>query len=877
MGEVYRARDTRLEREVAIKIPTEALTADSAALTRFHREARAASSLNHPNICTIFDVGIEPPYLAMELLEGRTLQQALDHGGLDLSVALDAAIGVADGLDAAHGKGLVHRDIKPANIFLTSRGPKILDFGLAKGIDTDGRISSDGATRLGVSPVTQAGTAVGTVRYMSPEQLRGLALDARSDLFSLGLVLYEMVTGRPAFPGDTSAVISAAILHTAPASPRSIQPALPSRVDDIVLKLLEKDREDRYQTAADLRADLRRAKRDLEGVQASTASTISAVAAAPGPRAAAESDAAVLVGLLRRRRWPAVGAVAILLLGAAALYWWQRPKIGDTATAPVSSANLEFVPLTQTGTAEQPAISADGRYLAYVERIDSDYSLWIRQTNTANNIQIVPAETGQEIFGVTVSPGGEHVDFVRGAVPDQALWRVPFLGGTPKKIADKVWTPIGWSPDSRQMAFIRYQSSRERVLIVADADGTHEREVFLWKADRAPSIIANGSFGAVQAPAWSPDGTRIAARAEEGIVAGAGAQFLVVVTVADGTADWRPLPAPLAGPGSLAWLTADALVLSQGNGPQAPRQLWRMGYPDGVLTRFTNDLSDYSAISLPADRASLVTARVDRRVGVWVTDAAGRDAREIVPMRTESASFRAGIGWVGTRVAFNRGAGIWAVQPDGTLPVEVVANGAGPSGSADAKTMLFYSLGADGAGAGIFRVNLETGATNRLSDQSRRVRLAPDAASYLVLSAVQQHLVWSPLEGGQVRTLYDRFIPGGAFDVSRDGRRIAFAGAEAIPVYSSCDLPACASFTKVTGPPRALGVIRLTPDNSGVAFIDVSRRNIFVQPLDGRHAYALTSFRDLAVQDFDWSHDGRHIAIMRSEGRQDIVMLKGLR
>jgi hypothetical protein len=875
MGAVYRARDTRLGREVAVKVPAETLLADPAALERFDREARTASSLSHPNICTIFDVGIDPPHLAMELLEGATLEHALRHGGFDVATALDHAIGIADGLDTAHAKGLIHRDIKPANIFVTARGPKILDFGLAKSTgDQSGQISSDGATRMGQSPVTQAGTAVGTVAYMSPEQLRGLALDGRSDLFSFGLVLYEMLTGRPAFPGETSAVISAAILHTAPVPPRTLQPALPARIEDIVLKLLEKDREDRYQTAADLRADLRRARRELDG---SHASTVITAAASQASRPQAESDSAVIVGLLRRRRGAAIGAVVVVLAVAGGAYWALGTGSGAATLAPVSPADLELVPLTQTGTASQPAMSADGRYIAYVESNGSDQSVWIRQTGSANNVQIVPAEPGTDLFGLTVSNDGAFVDFVRGVVPDQALYRVPFLGGTPKKIVEKIWSPIGWSPDGRQLAFLRLLSSRERELIVANADGTNQRQVLTMKPDRAVYAIANGVSGSVAAPAWSPDGGQIAFRAEEGTVVGSGRPFVVLANVADGTADWRALPAPLAGAGTVAWLSPNALVLSQGTGPRAPKQLWRMSVPDGQLTRLTNDLSDYSGLSLAADRASLVTARVDRRVGVWVADAVGRNPIELAPLRTESAAFRPHLGWLGPRVAFTRGSGVWAVEPEGGSPVELVADAVAPSGSRDGKTLLYASIGANGSDLGIRRLNLDGGAVSRLHDTPARMRLAPDAAGYLLLTEPRLRLVWTPLNGGAARELNQEFVPGNAFDVSRDGTRVVWAGASAAVTYSYCELPACASARTITAPPRALGVIRITPGNTGVAYIDKTGSNIWLQPFDGGKSHPLTSFRDLVVQDFDWSFDGKHLAIMRSDGRQDIVMIKGLR
>jgi serine/threonine protein kinase len=279
MGEVYKAHDTRLDRLVALKIILpDGLTASPQALERFQREARAASALNHPNICTIYDVGDgEVPFIAMEFLEGETLQQRLTRGPLDVASGADIGLAVADALDAAHGAGIIHRDIKPANIFLTARGPKVLDFGLAKALS--GAAASGAsyeATRSAAALLTDPGSTVGTIAYMSPEQLRGETLDARSDLFSLGLVLYEMATGRPAFSGATSAVIAAAILHDAPCPPRLVRADLPQRLEEIVLEALEKDREVRCQTASALRADLRRLKREIDS--------------RPGPSVSARSE-----------------------------------------------------------------------------------------------------------------------------------------------------------------------------------------------------------------------------------------------------------------------------------------------------------------------------------------------------------------------------------------------------------------------------------------------------------------------------------------------------------------------------------------------------------------------------------------------------------
>src|SRR5688572_20934439 len=375
MGEVYRAEDTRLHRVVAVKTLSEKLESSPQAIERFEREARAAAALNHPNICTIYDVGTDPPFIAMELLEGETLQQRLARGPLDVMTVVDVTLGLVDALELAHGKGILHRDIKPANVFLTARGPKILDFGLAKAVPGTAAGVTEKPTRPPESLLTAEGTAVGTAAYMSPEQLRGRPLDPRSDLFSLGLVMYEMVTGRPAFTGETSAVIAAAILQERPVLPRHVREDVPERLEDIILKTIEKDPRDRTQSAAELRADLRRLKRDLESATMAVRepSNQAPVARGSGSNAARAgvSDAQPATSS-RRGIALAAAAVAVVLMAGVGYVLWSRQSAPAGADLRTLLQTAQVSQVTVTGNAWRPALSPDGKYVVYIRRAGAD-------------------------------------------------------------------------------------------------------------------------------------------------------------------------------------------------------------------------------------------------------------------------------------------------------------------------------------------------------------------------------------------------------------------------------------------------------------------------------------------------------------------------
>ncbi len=851
MGEVYLARDRKLEREVALKLLPEELAGDRERRERFEREARAVAALQHPNIVTLHAIeeadGLS--FLVMERVDGRPLSEAIPAAGLPLERFLQIAVELADAVAAAHARGVTHRDLKPGNVLLDTAGRvRVLDFGLAKVSAVQGL----GAASIEpTEALTGEGRVLGTVAYMSPEQVEGRPVDPRSDIFSLGVVLYEMATGARPFDGDTDMSVLTAILRDEPVAVTERNRRLPRDVGRIVKRCLQKKPEQRYQSALDL-------KHDLAELRQALASGELAAHAEPAPAARPAGRVPRLL----------LGAAVALALGLGA--WWLAGRLTGPDRSPAEPA-YKVRRLTPRGNPGTVAVSPDGRYVAYESEGAGGRSLRLQQVASGSDLELVPpAGWNVNFTELEFTPDGEFVRYaqnVSGA--SKTLWELPVLGGTPRRLLDGILVGPAISPDGERVAFVPGSDMSQRwqkLDAVALAGGVPRR---------LAELSGEADFEDL---AWSPDGRNLAL-----VVTDAQGYHLALLPAEGGELSF--LPTRFAGIRDVQWSPdGRALVLAASDG--AFFQLWRVEVESGTRRRLIHDSSEYMASSLTADGRLLATVRNELRSQIWIVPL--DDPRRPRPVRTTSgrADGADAIAWLDNQTLVYAAPvaidwDLFLAPAEGGEAVRLTTTGAAIPAASRNGRIAFLSGWRSDPQVGIYTVERDGSGLRRLTSLERfatRPSLSPDGEwlFYQRLGEDGLELVRRPWQGGEPVVVFD----GNAHLVSfsPDGSRLAVHARNADTAsWQTVIHPA--DF----GPPLAA----LDVHSESFSPWDSDRSLLIARTVDGvGNLYRVdvetgseeqvTFFADERILALEVSPDLTRVAVARGELVNDLLLIEGL-